>query len=68
MDQFKVKCSRSWCKFKGSYPSLARAREAIAEHKAETTGERFLGVHEAVFVQKTPRGTRSPTSRRRLRR
>ena len=66
MDKVKVECSKKWCKFKGSYPTFQLARTAIEEHKSETSG-RQLGAHEAVIVQKTPRGTRSVTGRRRLR-
>src|SRR5260370_37664702 len=65
---WQVKCSQGYCKFKGSYSSLVGAKEAIADHKAETQ-KRSLGAHQAVIVQETPRGTRSPPGgRRRLRR
>ncbi len=65
---WQVQCSQGYCKFKGSYPSLVRAQEAIADHKTETQ-MRSLGAHQAVIVQETPRGTRSPPGgRRRLRR
>ena len=65
---WQVKCSQGYCNFKGSYPSLVRAKEAIADHKAETQ-KRSLGAHQAVIVQETLRGTRSPPGgRRRLRR
>jgi len=48
-----VKCSQGYCKLKGSYPSLVRAKEAIGDHKAETQ-MRSLGAHQAVIVQETP--------------
>jgi len=65
MDKGKVECPKKWCKFKGSYPTLQLARMAIEDHKAETSGSQ-LGAHQAGIVQKTPRGTRSVTGRRRL--
>ena len=46
---WQVKCSQGYCKFKGSYPSLVRAQEAIADHKAETQ-MRSLGAHQAVIT------------------
>src|SRR5260370_16829218 len=61
---WQVKCSQGYCKFKGSYSSLVGAKEAIADHKAETQ-KRSLGAHQAVIVQETPRGTRSATGGRR---
>jgi hypothetical protein len=56
MDKVKVVCSRKWCKFGGSYPTLQSARRAIADHKAETSGYQ-LGVHEAGIMSKTARGS-----------
>jgi hypothetical protein len=65
----KVECLKKWCKFNGSYPSLLAARNAILDHKAETRDDpAALGEHQAVIVKKDPPGTRSLTSRRRLRR
>jgi hypothetical protein len=45
MPKVKVECSRKWCSFKGSYPTLQMARRAIEDHKAETSGYQ-LGAHE----------------------
>ena len=65
---WQVKFSQGYCNFKGSYPSLVWAKEAIAGHKAETQ-KRSLGAHQAGIVQEILRGTRSPPGgRRRLRR
>lgn len=62
-----VKCKRTYCKFKGTFPDRRAANEAAEEHRTGTA-RKPAGSHDVEMKEKGSPGSRSPIARRRVRR